>query len=163
MLLAIREIIERAAGHETVEREIQIQGRDSVMTGGYRRYIARREGEGIGVMLFLEDITQIQKVQRMEARREVARRIAHEIKNPLTPIQLSAERLRKRYMPLLQGDGAILDKCTSTIITQVEELKNWSTRSRSSTGCPRRSLPVAISMRSSARRSFYQRGTIRLL
>jgi len=63
----------------------------------------------LGVMLFLEDITQIQKVQRMEAWREVARRIAHEIKNPLTPIQLSAERLRKRYAKMLGGDGAILD------------------------------------------------------
>ena len=75
-------------------------------------------------MVFLEDITQIQKVQRMEAWREVARRIAHEIKNPLTPIQLSAERLRKRYAKLLDGNGAILDKCTSTIIQQVDELKN---------------------------------------
>ena len=59
-----------------------------------------------------------------EAWREVARRIAHEIKNPLTPIQLSAERLRKRYAKLLQGDGAVLDKCTTTIIQQVLELKN---------------------------------------
>jgi two-component system nitrogen regulation sensor histidine kinase NtrY len=75
-------------------------------------------------MIFIEDITQIQKVQRMEAWREVARRIAHEIKNPLTPIQLSAERLRKRYAKLLEGNGAILDKCTSTIIQQVNELKN---------------------------------------
>ena len=75
-------------------------------------------------MLFIEDITQIQQVQRMEAWREVARRIAHEIKNPLTPIQLSAERLRKRYAKMLEGDGAILDKCTSTIIQQVVELKN---------------------------------------
>jgi two-component system nitrogen regulation sensor histidine kinase NtrY len=60
----------------------------------------------------------------MEAWREVARRIAHEIKNPLTPIQLSAERLRKRYAKMLEGDGGILDKCTSTIIQQVVELKN---------------------------------------
>ena len=82
------------------------------------------DGSILGVMLFLEDITQIQKVQRMEAWREVARRIAHEIKNPLTPIQLSAERLRKRYAKMLEGDGGILDKCTSTIIQQVEELKN---------------------------------------
>jgi two-component system, NtrC family, nitrogen regulation sensor histidine kinase NtrY len=75
-------------------------------------------------MVFLEDITQIQKVQRMDAWREVARRIAHEIKNPLTPIQLSAERLRKRYAKMLEGDGAILDKCTTTIIHQVDALKN---------------------------------------
>jgi two-component system nitrogen regulation sensor histidine kinase NtrY len=59
----------------------------------------------------------------MEAWREVARRIAHEIKNPLTPIQLSAERLRKRYAKLLDGDGGVLDKCTTTIVRQVDELK----------------------------------------
>jgi two-component system nitrogen regulation sensor histidine kinase NtrY len=82
------------------------------------------EGKILGIMLFLEDITQIQKVHRMGAWREVARRIAHEIKNPLTPIQLSAERLRKRYAKLLEGNGAILEKCTGTIIKQVEELKN---------------------------------------
>jgi len=54
----------------------------------------------------------------------VARRIAHEIKNPLTPIQLSAQRLRKRYLNQFAEDGAIFDECTKTIITQVEELKN---------------------------------------
>jgi two-component system nitrogen regulation sensor histidine kinase NtrY len=59
----------------------------------------------------------------MAAWREVARRIAHEIKNPLTPIQLSAQRLRKRYLDKLQQDGAVFDECTRTIVTQVEELK----------------------------------------
>jgi two-component system nitrogen regulation sensor histidine kinase NtrY len=54
----------------------------------------------------------------------VARRIAHEIKNPLTPIQLSAQRLRKRYLNQFGQDGVIFDECTKTIITQVEELKN---------------------------------------
>jgi two-component system nitrogen regulation sensor histidine kinase NtrY len=53
----------------------------------------------------------------------VARRIAHEIKNPLTPIQLSAERLRKRYLEKLQPDGTVFDECTRTIVKQVEELK----------------------------------------
>ena len=58
----------------------------------------------------------------MEAWREVARRIAHEIKNPLTPIQLSAQRLRKRYAEQL--GGSVLDECTRTIIDEVEVLKN---------------------------------------
>jgi two-component system nitrogen regulation sensor histidine kinase NtrY len=53
----------------------------------------------------------------------VARRIAHEIKNPLTPIQLSAQRLRKRYLEKLGQDGAVFDECTRTIVKQVEELK----------------------------------------
>ena len=58
----------------------------------------RRRGE-LGTVLFFEDVSQIAKVERMEAWREVARRIAHEIKNPLTPIQLSAERLRRQLGP----------------------------------------------------------------
>jgi two-component system nitrogen regulation sensor histidine kinase NtrY len=76
------------------------------------------------MVVVLDDLTQLQKAQRAEAWREVARRIAHEIKNPLTPIQLSAQRLRKRYLSQFGQDGAIFDECTQTIITQVEELKN---------------------------------------
>lgn len=79
-------------------------------------------GESIGALLFFEDVTELIGVQRMEAWREVARRIAHEIKNPLTPIQLSAQRLRKRYAGI--PDGAVLDECTRTIVAQVEVLKN---------------------------------------
>jgi len=83
------------------------------------------EGEAIGALLFFEDVTEILKVQRMEAWREVARRIAHEIKNPLTPIQLSAQRLRKRYAGELSGSsGAVLDECTRTIIAEVDVLKS---------------------------------------
>ena len=62
----------------------------------------------LGALLFFEDVTELLKVQRMEAWREVARRIAHEIKNPLTPIQLSAQRLRKRYAEQLKEDGTLL-------------------------------------------------------
>ncbi|MFP6662929.1 MAG: ATP-binding protein [Deltaproteobacteria bacterium] len=80
------------------------------------------DGKSIGALLFFEDVTEILKVQRMEAWREVARRIAHEIKNPLTPIQLSAQRLRKRYAADLSG--SVLDECTRTIISEVEVLKN---------------------------------------
>ncbi|HKY07898.1 MAG TPA: ATP-binding protein, partial [Candidatus Binatia bacterium] len=109
----------------SVEREVKLAVQDRLLTVVVNAATLRDDdGSILGVMLFLEDITQIQKVQRMEAWREVARRIAHEIKNPLTPIQLSAERLRKRYAKMLQGDGAILDKCTTTIIQQVDELKN---------------------------------------
>ena len=80
------------------------------------------DGAVIGALLFFEDVTELLKVQRMEAWREVARRIAHEIKNPLTPIQLSAQRLRKRYAKEL--GGSVLDECTRTIIAEVEVLKN---------------------------------------
>ena len=81
------------------------------------------EGRPLGVVAVFDDLTQLMKAQRMAAWREVARRIAHEIKNPLTPIQLSAQRLRKRYLEKLQDDGAVFDECTRTIVKQVEELK----------------------------------------
>ncbi len=80
-------------------------------------------GSPQGLVLFLEDVSHLLRVQRMEAWREVARRIAHEIKNPLTPIQLAAQRLRRRYAAQLRDGGAVLDDCTRTIIQQVEELK----------------------------------------
>jgi two-component system nitrogen regulation sensor histidine kinase NtrY len=124
-LAELRAILSSVMDSESVEREIRLSLNDRLLTVMVNAATLRDDdGSGLGVMLFLEDITQIQQVQRMEAWREVARRIAHEIKNPLTPIQLSAERLRKRYAKMLESDGAIFDKCTSTIIQQVVELKN---------------------------------------
>jgi two-component system, NtrC family, nitrogen regulation sensor histidine kinase NtrY len=124
-LAVIRDLLDNLKDRESIETEMQIQLPDHLLTVFATAATLRDDAnDSLGVMIFLEDITQIQKVQRMEAWREVARRIAHEIKNPLTPIQLSAERLRKRYAKLLQGDGAVLDKCTMTIIQQVVELKN---------------------------------------
>jgi two-component system nitrogen regulation sensor histidine kinase NtrY len=81
------------------------------------------EGAEIGLVLVFEDMTYLVKAQRMAAWREVARRIAHEIKNPLTPIQLSAQRLRRKYSQALGADSGVLEKCTGTIIDQVEQLK----------------------------------------
>ncbi len=75
----------------------------------------------LGTVLFFEDVSQIAKIERMEAWREVARRIAHEIKNPLTPIQLSAERIRRH--PVASGSN-LVDECTRTIISEVEDLKH---------------------------------------
>src|ERR1043166_3255376 len=123
-LRVMRQIVESVRERATVEREVKIPSPEQVLTA-FVTAATLRDDEGVilGVMIFLDDITQIQKVQRMEAWREVARRIAHEIKNPLTPIQLSAERLRKRYANMLGANGAILEKCTSTIIQQVDELK----------------------------------------
>ena len=74
--------------------------------------------------MVFDDLTHLIKAQRMAAWREVARRIAHEIKNPLTPIQLSAQRLRKRYLASFSGDDHVFDQSTETIIKSVEELKN---------------------------------------
>jgi two-component system nitrogen regulation sensor histidine kinase NtrY len=80
-------------------------------------------GNYIGLVLVFEDLTHLQRAQKAAAWREVARRIAHEIKNPLTPIQLSAQRLRKKYLNQFLTDGKVFDDCTKTIINQVEELK----------------------------------------
>jgi two-component system, NtrC family, nitrogen regulation sensor histidine kinase NtrY len=81
------------------------------------------DGVPIGFVLVFDNLTKLEKMQRMAAWREVARRIAHEIKNPLTPIQLSAQRLRKRYPDLLGGEESVFDRCTETIISQVEALR----------------------------------------
>ena len=81
------------------------------------------KGNPLGFVLVFDNLTKLEKMQRMAAWREVAKRIAHEIKNPLTPIQLSAQRLRRRYPEILAEKNNIFDQCTKTIITQVDELK----------------------------------------
>jgi two-component system nitrogen regulation sensor histidine kinase NtrY len=80
-------------------------------------------GNSLGFVLVFDNLTKLEKMQRMAAWREVARRIAHEIKNPLTPIQLSAQRLRRRYPEILNEENSVFDQCTHTIIKQVDELK----------------------------------------
>lgn len=81
------------------------------------------DNNSLGVVLVFDNLTELEKAQRMAAWREVAKRIAHEVKNPLTPIQLSAQRLRKRYLERLADDDQVFDSCTKTIINQVDELK----------------------------------------
>ncbi|WP_395377756.1 ATP-binding protein [Marinicella sp. W31] len=86
--------------------------------------ILNTEIEGGGMVVVFDDETIINQAQRDAAWSEVARRLAHEVKNPLTPIQLSAERLRMRFLgKLSQEDDEILDRSTQTIISQVETLK----------------------------------------
>jgi len=112
------------AGGGPVERQLKLtrDGREvAVLLTGTR--LMTEHGGPRGLVLFFEDVSHLLRVQRMEAWREVARRIAHEIKNPLTPIQLSAQRLRRRYAARLGPEGAVFDECTRTIIQQVDELK----------------------------------------
>lgn len=78
----------------------------------------------LGAVVVLDDLTDLEKAQRMAAWREVARRIAHEIKNPLTPIKLSAQRLRRKHTDLATMEGSIFDQCTRTIIEQVDHMKH---------------------------------------
>ncbi|WP_292216011.1 histidine kinase dimerization/phospho-acceptor domain-containing protein, partial [Mesorhizobium sp.] len=70
----------------------------------------------------VDDITDLVQAQRSSAWADVARRIAHEIKNPLTPIQLSAERIKRRYGKVITEDREVFDQCTDTIIRQVEDI-----------------------------------------
>jgi two-component system nitrogen regulation sensor histidine kinase NtrY len=118
----IREMNE--LGAETLERQMRVQVRDRVMTVLVDLNAMKdNSGNYLGMVAVLDDLTHLLKTQRMAAWKEVARRIAHEIKNPLTPIQLSAQRLRKKYMDRFSGDVKVFDECTSTIVRQVKELK----------------------------------------
>ena len=79
-------------------------------------------GHPMGLVMVFDDLTELEKAQRMAAWREVARRIAHEVKNPLTPITLSAQRLKRRFSEEL--DEPVFDECTQTIIDHVDLIRN---------------------------------------
>ncbi len=81
-------------------------------------------GEPLGAILVLEDLTDLMRAQKIAAWREVARRLAHEIKNPLTPIQLSAERIRKKYAEKSGDLDDIVEEGTAAIVREVATLKN---------------------------------------
>jgi two-component system nitrogen regulation sensor histidine kinase NtrY len=76
-----------------------------------------------GYVITIDDITELVLAQRSSAWVDIARRIAHEIKNPLTPIQLSAERLRRKYSKSITDDPAVFEQCTETIVRQVDDIK----------------------------------------
>lgn len=98
------------------------QGRQVLLCRGTP--LAQPDDESVGYALVFDDITTLIKAQRDAAWGEVARRLAHEIKNPLTPIQLSAERLRHKYLDKMSSaDARVLDRATHTIVQQVEAMK----------------------------------------
>ncbi len=94
--------------------------------GKHRIFSVRITGEGneqnSDVIITFDDVSPLMEAQRKAAWSDVARRIAHEIKNPLTPIQLSAERLTRKYLPQISKDADTFQKCTDTIIRQVEQI-----------------------------------------
>jgi two-component system nitrogen regulation sensor histidine kinase NtrY len=106
-----------ARGGEPEEEVDVVRGRDT-----HRLRVRASRSEG-GLVLTFDDITRLVTAQRNAAWRDVARRIAHEIKNPLTPIQLSAERLRKKYRKdIAEAELETFDRCTDTIIRQVGDI-----------------------------------------
>jgi two-component system nitrogen regulation sensor histidine kinase NtrY len=117
----------RPGTRENSRRQVQVPVGEDVATLFVTCTVMHDEaGETLGTVVVFDDYTQLVKVQRMAAWREVARRIAHEIKNPLTPIQLSAQRIRRRFRSKLAKDaegGRVFDECVDAITSQVESLK----------------------------------------
>ncbi|WP_306549385.1 ATP-binding protein [Desulfobulbus sp.] len=112
-------------GKATIERHLRVtirRGETLSLQVNVTRMIDDWQ-QPIGFVIVFDNLTHLEKAQRLAAWQEVARRIAHEIKNPLTPIQLSAQRLRKRYLHLITEDRDIFDQCTATIVNQVDEIK----------------------------------------
>jgi len=113
----------RLGAHRLVQGQITInrQGRERNLS---IRVTTERSGESDhGYVITLDDITDLVTAQRSSAWADIARRIAHEIKNPLTPIQLSAERLRRKYGNAIKDDKAVFEQCTDTIVRQVDDIK----------------------------------------
>jgi len=110
-------------GQNSVKKDTHIMlGNRSVHVSMELYQLLNPKGQQLGKLLVVDDLTEIDRSTRARAWREVARRIAHEIKNPLTPIQLSTQRIRRKYLEDLD-DPQLLDKCTSTIIKEVNGLK----------------------------------------
>jgi two-component system nitrogen regulation sensor histidine kinase NtrY len=109
----------------SIEKQLELMIRDRAISVLVTITAIRdEEGNDSGGVVVFEDLTQLQKAERAAAWREVARRMAHEIKNPLTPVQLSAQRLQRKYGDKLGEEGSVFKECTQTIIDQVEVLKN---------------------------------------
>ncbi len=85
--------------------------------------LRREDGASEGLVLVFDDVTPLVRAQKVAAWREVARRLAHEIKNPLTPIQLCAERMRRHFSAAPDQTRQLVDECTTTIVGEVESLK----------------------------------------
>ncbi len=113
------------SGKDSIRKQMNLQVGDHKLSLLLNVTTLRDDsGEFMGTVVVFDDLTHLIKAQRMAAWREVARRIAHEIKNPLTPIQLSAQRLRRRYLERFAEEDDIFDDCTGMIVRQVDELKN---------------------------------------
>jgi two-component system, NtrC family, nitrogen regulation sensor histidine kinase NtrY len=106
-----------------------VQGQITIVRDGHERNLSVRvSAEQTGqsrdsYIITLDDITDLVSAQRTSAWGDVARRIAHEIKNPLTPIQLSAERIRRKFGKVIIEDKGIFEQCTDTIVRQVDDIR----------------------------------------
>src|SRR5438445_2794913 len=106
-----------------------VQGQITITRDGHERNLSVRVSaeqtsqSRDSYIITLDDITELVSAQRTSAWGDVARRIAHEIKNPLTPIQLSAERIRRKFGKVIVEDKGIFEQCTDTIVRQVDDIR----------------------------------------
>jgi two-component system nitrogen regulation sensor histidine kinase NtrY len=125
-LAAVNEVLDQVARAKTdsVAHELAVtrDGREHHVAAAATR-LTSADGAFDGTVLVVDDVTPLVRAQKVAAWREVARRLAHEIKNPLTPIQLSAERMRRKLDGLDPPLSNLVNECTSTIIGEVESLK----------------------------------------
>jgi two-component system nitrogen regulation sensor histidine kinase NtrY len=126
-LQPINALLDQAARAKTdaIAQEVALvrDGRELTVAAAATRLVGAGGGYE-GVVLVLDDVTPLIRAQKVAAWREVARRLAHEIKNPLTPIQLSAERMRRKLSDLDAPRSELVQECTTTIIGEVEALKS---------------------------------------
>lgn len=114
----------KRSGKDDMEEEIHLEVMKKPLTLRFNLAALRDPmGQSLGVVMVFEDLSELLKAQKVAAWQEVAQRIAHEIKNPLTPIQLSTERLRKKFFEHAQDFDEIFDEATGTIINEVNSLK----------------------------------------
>jgi two-component system, NtrC family, nitrogen regulation sensor histidine kinase NtrY len=115
----------KGAGSGSVTKELRLNIKKDITYLRTSLTILRDEsGKTEGFIIAFDDITHIVRAEKLATWREVARKLTHEIKNPLTPIVLSAERIRRKIMPGFPGDGKeILDETTSVIIRSVDDIK----------------------------------------
>jgi two-component system, NtrC family, nitrogen regulation sensor histidine kinase NtrY len=113
----------RLAGHRLVQGQTTIHRNGRDRTVSVRVTSEQSANSDHGYVVTLDDITELVTAQRTAAWADIARRIAHEIKNPLTPIQLSAERLRRKYGNLISEDRGVFEQCTDTIVRQVDDIR----------------------------------------
>ncbi len=112
-------------GKDSVELEEEFSDGKEVRKLLTNLTVLRDESENyLGVVVVFEDITELVRIQKLSAWREIARRIAHEIKNPLTPIQLSAQRLKRKYSSEIKEDRETFTECVDTIMRQTGVLKS---------------------------------------
>ena len=109
-------------GRRLVTEQITLRRQGSERNFAVRVTSEGAEQEGQGHVITFDDMTELVSAQRSTAWADVARRIAHEIKNPLTPIQLSAERIRRKYGDSITKDREVFEQCTDTIIRQVSDI-----------------------------------------